>query len=179
MTAPTATLKVEGLRELERDLALLGKATARNVLRRVMKRAGEPVAIRAASLAPFDRGHLALGIAYSTRKPHDYDDGKRAFREALQAGLGRDAAVGALRAARRANPGSFVEAFVGPGRHPQAIFQEFGTVNHPPQPFMRPAWSQTSQAALDSMTRDLRAEIDKAAQRLARKAARQAARAAQ
>src|SRR3546814_8806998 len=33
-----------------------------------------------------------------------------------------------------------VEMYVGPGQHPQAITQEFGTFKEAAQPFMRPAW---------------------------------------
>ena len=58
---------------------------------------------------------------------------------------------------------------------PQGIWQEFGTVNQPPQPFMRPAWDGGKDALLDGIADDLWAEISKAAARQAKKAARLAA----
>ena len=58
------------------------------------------------------------------------------------------------------------------GPEPQAVTQEFGTVNHPPHPFMRPAWLANKTRALDTMKKELWEEIQKAAARLARKAAK-------
>lgn len=175
MARGVVTVKVEGLRELERALGQFTKATARNVLKRVLVKAGEPIADRARQLVPVDEGHLKASIAVSTKKPKGADAGKAAFAAAMRGGASRGEAGVALRAARAANPNAFAEAFVGPGRHPQAIFQEFGTVNHPPQPFVRPAWDSQKTTALDIVRRDMSAEIEKAAQRAARKAARLAA----
>ena len=55
---------------------------------------------------------------------------------------------------------------------PQGSLQEFGTKNHGPQPFMRPAWDAGKDQALDDVKTALGAEIEKAAQRAARKQAR-------
>ena len=152
-------VKVEGLRELERALAELPKATGRNVLKRTLVKAGEPIADAARQKAPVESGDLQRSIAVSTKKPKDADVGKAAFAEAMRGGASRGEAGAALRAARAANPNAFAEAFVGPGRHPQAIMQEFGTVNHPPQPFMRPAWDSKQGAALDMVKSELGVEI--------------------
>jgi CheY-like chemotaxis protein len=85
-----------------------------------------------------------------------------------------DLAVQAMRAIRRASE-SLVELYVGPGQHPQAITQEFGTSFHPPQPFMRPAWDQTQRPMIEDIKRELWADIQRTAARAARRAARQTA----
>lgn len=71
-----------------------------------------------------------------------------------------------------------MEMFVGPGGHPQAITQEFGTFFHPPQPFMRPAWAAEKGSILEDLAGDIWEEIEKAAKRAERKRAREAAKAA-
>lgn len=141
--------KVEGLKELEEALRELPKATGKNVLRRALLKAGEPIASSAAALAPRLRGKLQMSIGTGTK-------------------LSR-------RQKRLHRPESTVEVFVGAGALVQAITQEFGTVNHPAKPFMRPAWDGNKTKALDTIRDDLAEEIEKARQRLARKAARIAA----
>ncbi len=53
-----------------------------------------------------------------------------------------------------------------------ASFDEFGTVDTPAFGFMRGAWDTGSRPALDYVTKNLGAEIQKAAQRLANKRAK-------
>jgi len=55
--------------------------------------------------------------------------------------------------------------------------QEFGNESNPAQPAGRPAFEATKHEALNRLADDLRAEIEKTAQRAARKAAKLAARA--
>lgn len=137
-----ASVQIEGLRELEAALANLPKATAKNVLRRVLKKAAAGTLADAQSKAPRDTGGLSKSIIMGVKT-------------------------------RRHGGG----LFIGPsykrgdsGRHGHLL--EFGTVNMPAQPFMRPAWDANKDAALASITNDLGTEIDKAAKRAARKAAR-------
>jgi len=162
-------MRVEGLRELDRNLGRLGKATGKAVLRRVGKNVLKPMAAIAKSAAPRDQGNLAESIIVGT-KIAGGDVGKQAFAKVLQGGGSRGDAVSALRAARRG--ASTVSVYMGPGRHPQAIFQEFGTVTNAPQPFMRPAWDQDKMAMLERIKDDLWNEITRAIQRAQRRAAR-------
>jgi HK97 gp10 family phage protein len=158
-------VSVEGLREVDAALGQLGKATGRNVMRRVAVARLEPMAEEARRLAPDNpntRGRdLAKSIAVSTRT--NKANFSRAANKAARAGKAE------------------VEAYMGPagvgkrGAPPQGIWQEFGTVNHPPQPFMRPAWDGGKDALLEGIADDLWAEISKAAARQAKKAARLAA----
>ncbi|WP_292229504.1 HK97-gp10 family putative phage morphogenesis protein [Brevundimonas sp.] len=138
-------VRVEGLRDLERAMSELKVATAKNVARRSFKQALEPMAETARALAPEQSRALISTVQVSTRNP------KGRFRKE-----------------------SPIEVHMGPGRNPQAVQQEFGNLNHSPQPYMRPAWEQEKKGALDATARILAEEVQKAAKRAARKAARQA-----
>ena len=174
MARVKVTVRVDGLKELDRALGDLSKRTAKSVSRRSLVRALEPMAEAARQNAPFRLGDLRESIAVSTRTPQGGDAGKAAFAEVLRGGGSREEARAALRAAKAG--GAFAQAYMGPGRHPQAIMQEFGTAHHPPQPYMRPAFEAEKQATVERVTAGLRTEIDKAVTRAARQAARRAAR---
>lgn len=161
------TVRVEGLRELEAALKDLSKATGKSVLRRVLLKRAEPVAAAARAMAPDDpdtggydlRKSITVGTKLSRR----------------QASLNRAATGGGARMTAegfRSDPKNSVEVFVGAGPVPHAHLQEFGTVNHGPQPFMRPAWDANKNGVLAGLKDDLWAEIEKAAKRLAKKAAK-------
>ena len=139
---------IEGLSELKTALRELPDATAKNVLRRIMKKRGEPIAEHARQLVPVDQGDLRDSISVGTRLSKTQ-----------------------RRQHRKDGPDD-VEMFIGPGPHPQAHLQEFGTQHHPAQPFMRPAWDAERMGVLEGLKDDLWTEIEKAAARLARKAAR-------
>ncbi len=155
----TTTVRVEGLRELDAALGELPKATAKNVLRRTLTEAAKPLISSAQQLAP-DRGgkppnDLANSITISSRL------NKNQKKES------------------RGSEKSFVEMYVGPDVSvpmPHGIFQEFGTVQHGPQPFMRPAFDGTKHQVLEAIKDQLGSEILKAAKRLAKKNAKLAAR---
>lgn len=72
---------------------------------------------------------------------------------------------------------SFGEGFAGTA-DPAGIPQEFGTVNHGPQPFMRPAWDQTQKPLIDHVAKNAWPEVEKTALRAAKRKAVKAARAA-
>jgi HK97 gp10 family phage protein len=170
----TFTVQTEGFAELERALAELGDPnTRRDVGRRVLRRVAKPLAEAARTLAPRDRGHMAGSIIVSTRIAGG-DAARQAFGRVLRAGGSRAEAVQAMRDIRRASS-SLVELYVGPGRHPQAITQEFGTSFHPPQPFMRPAFDSTQGSMIEDIKRELWSDIQRTAARAARRAALTAA----
>ncbi len=158
-------VSIEGLREVDAALGQLGKATGRNVMRRVAVARLEPMAEEARRLAPDDPNtggrdlHKSIAVSTRTQKANF----SRAANKAARAGKAE------------------VEAHMGPagvgviGAPPQGTWQEFGTKNHPPQPFMRPAWDAGKDKLLDGIKDDLWQAIEKAAARQARKAARLAA----
>jgi HK97 gp10 family phage protein len=138
-----------------------------------LRRVAQPLVDAARGLAPRLTGNMAENIIATTRLA-GRDASRQAFGRVLRAGGSRAEAVQAMRAIRRASA-SLVELYVGPGQHPQAITQEFGTSFHPPQPFMRPAWDQTQRPMIEDIKRELWADIQRTAARAARRAARQTA----
>lgn len=147
-----AKVRVDGLRELDRALGDLPKATAKGVLRRTLKQSAEPMATLANALAPILTGDLSESFSYSTKL------NKR------QGKLHRKAVK---------NDKAFVEGFVG-SNDPAAIQQEFGNVNHGPQPSLRPAWEAQKKPTVERISAALWSEIQKSVARADRKAARQA-----
>jgi HK97 gp10 family phage protein len=111
----------------------------------------------------------------------------------LPRAMGRRAAIGALRAGavpiaeeaelnaprksgelaeniliRTARDQGQVTVLIGPARSAfQGIFQEFGTKNHPAQPFMRPAFDSKAVEALAIIGDRLGKNLTRAAKRLA------------
>src|SRR3546814_11688189 len=93
----------------------------------------------ARAIAPVDEGNLRESIDVSTRLARSQAGDKGALAP--------------------------VEMYVGPGQHPQAITQEFGTFEEAAQPFMRPAWDAQRVHALDIIGTALGIELDKEAKR--------------
>lgn len=146
------TMKIEGFKELEKELEQLSKAMGRGVLRRALMKAAKPMAERMEQLAPRDEGTLAESITASTKlTKRQQRKHRRMFKD------------------ERAS----VEVFVGAGGLTQAITQEFGTPHHAPQPFVRPAWDAESKPTLERLKGEIRQELDKTIARTARRAARQ------
>lgn len=144
------TVRVDGLRELDAALGNLGKSAGKAVLRRVGKKALEPMAADAQARAPVLEGHLQASIGVGTR-------------------LTRRQAKAA-----RADDKATVTVYMGPN-DPAAVPQEFGAKGDPPQPFMRPAWESGKDALLASIGDMLGDEIVKTAKRQAARAAKLAA----
>lgn len=153
----TITMRLDGFRELEQELARLGSHTTRRAsARRALRKTAQPMADLAQSLAPRgDTNTLAPSISIGTKLS------KR------QAGMHRKM----FRDDRAA-----VEMFIGAGPLSSAHTQEFGTIHHAPQPFLRPAWDQDQRAMLDRLKAELWADIERAVARAERRAARLAAR---
>lgn len=173
------TVKVEGLRELERNLERLTKAAGKGVLRRAGTKALQPMANLAARIAPKDTETLARSIRVSGKAESSKSDIGRSEYWYVKSGGGTDQeAVSALRGARRdakaSGEYSAIELYMGPTEagYPQAIIQEFGTLRRAAQPYMRPAWDQDKDALLARIRAELKSEVDKAVARMIRKQAR-------
>ena len=147
------TIKTSGFAGLEEALIELEKFTGRthtgkNAVRRRMRNAMKRVEERAKALAPVDDGELRESIKTKNAKAKQIR------------GLGEE--------------GNLV-VLTGPtsvkGGGPQ-LFQEFGTVNMPANPFMRPAGDSEGPKVVDYVTDVLRTEIDKSVARARKKAAR-------
>lgn len=145
------TFQIDGLKELESGLAELKNATAKNVIRRGLAGAAQPMADKAESRAPQRLGTLRRSI----------DVGKKLSKRQAQA----------HRKMFRDDRAS-VEIFVGAGPVPQAHLKEFGGDGTPAIGFMRSAWDEEKVGTLMRVRRYLAAEIEKAAARARKKAAR-------
>lgn len=167
------TVRIEGLKELQRALKELPKATQGAVLRRTLQGAADPMLAAAIANAPRDAGVLAESVDASPRLT------------ARQRRLAGRSAVRQSDGSFRSAKSTGAELHIGPGAtsgqrapSPSGLMQEFGNRNHPAQPWLRPAWDAHRQGALASIETGLAGEIDKAARRLAAKQARAARRAA-
>lgn len=142
------TVKIEGLRELDRAFGQLPKSVAKSVGRQVLRDAAEPMARAARQLAPRDEYHLYESIDVSTRLNR------------RQRAMHRETAAE-----------TFSEMFVGTN-NPAGVQQEFGNERHAAQPFMRPAWDAEKMPTLERISNSLWLRIEQAAARVARKAAK-------
>ena len=150
------TIRVDGFKELDAALQEMKTATARGTVRRAMMKAFQPMADEASRLAPDDPRTPAPDLHRTIK----VGDAMKAGRSMFVKGFGF-------------NDGQ-VTVWMGPTKegYPQAIMQEFGTVNQPAQPYMRPAWDAGKDRLLEDLGSGLKVEIDKTAARAARKAAR-------
>lgn len=146
---------VEGGPQLASALRSLGKTPGKNVLRRVGKKRLEPMAENARGRVAERRGDLKKSITVGTRLARS------------QKTKARGVYVGGGRFRREAK--NNVEVYMGPGQQPQAITEEFGTFNQTASPFMRPAFDQEAPAVIPGLGRDIWQEIEKTAQRAAKK----------
>jgi HK97 gp10 family phage protein len=179
--AGKVTIRVDGLKELDKALGELTKATARNTLTRVLKMAGEPIRAAAQAGAPVDTGALRESIIVSTKKPVGHSAKDRAFYNAMKSGATRKQAGMAARTAQKGADEAFAEAFVGPVRQRtkqaaiKTLVQEFGSETQPGTPYMRPAWDTQKMTALEIIKSELGKEIDKAVSRARARAMKKAA----
>lgn len=143
------TAKVEGLKSLEAALLQIEKLTTRKSLgRRVLKKAGQPIADGANARAPQGpTGKLGESYAVSTKLNKSQ---KRATRRERK---------------------DDVLMYIGTN-DPGGLQQEFGNVNHSSQPHFRPAWDSGKRGVLDTIKAELASEIMKTAQRQARRKAK-------
>jgi len=159
----SVSFKVEGLRDVERALDDLSKATGRAALRRALKKSAQPLVEGVKRRAPVDDGSLRDSVAIAARL-----------------------APSVAKVARRlGDPKSSVQLYLGPkwpeGAHGHLV--EFGTAPRvkkstgqavgamPAQPFMRPAWEAGQAAVLKRLETNLWSEVTKSLERARRKAA--------
>ena len=166
------TVKVEGLSELKDAIEALPKAVGNNVLRQVLLARAEPIAALARQKAPVGRsGRLRDSIIVQSLGSGGA--GKAAFAAAMSGGASRAEAGRAAHAANSAAGNSAMVA-IGPNKKiAYAHMVEFGSAHNPvPKPFIRPAWDSLKGSLLDNIKEDLWAEIQKAVDKMARKAAK-------
>lgn len=138
---------------MEAALSELPKATARNVLKRVMKPAADPIESAAESNAPELTGRLERDVHVGTK-----------LTRRQRTGGARRQSDGSFRADAK----NYVELHIGTSL-PRAMFTEFGTFKDPAQMWFTRAFEATKGEALEIMTGTLAGEIEKAANRLRKK----------
>lgn len=143
------TFKLEGLAELDEALTELPKATARNVLLRVLKEQGKPIRDAGERNAPRLKGGLKQSYTVSTKLSR------------RQKSLNKKE--------------SMVEIYIGPGPAPKGVQTEFGNAHQAAHPHLRPAFDANVMGVLKKIAENLADEIEKARKRLAKKAERLAA----
>lgn len=142
--------RIEGLKELDRALGDLPKATGKNVLKRVLLKRAEPFAEDYRGGVDVRKGHLRDSIGVGTKLTR------------RQAGR-----------ARRMGK-STVEVYAGAGPDPAAHLEEFGSIKNAPNGALRSSWDRNKDGAIDDIGADLADEIGKAAARAEKRAARRA-----
>lgn len=143
------SIKFEGGRELQQALAAVADATGKNTqgkaaMRRALTEAGKITQTAAKANAPVLTGRLQLSINVGTKLT------RRQARMVRKAGK------------------SAVEVYVGTSDS-AAVPQEFGTFKERAQPFMGPAWDSTQDAVLEKIKTEAWTQIEKTAQRVAKK----------
>jgi HK97 gp10 family phage protein len=141
-------VKFEGGRELEAALSEFSKATAKNITRRALKTAADPIADAWQGRVKVLTGDLQRSIAVGTKLNR------------RQTGLNR--AMGKAE----------VEIHVGTNDS-AGLQEEFGNAHQAAHPAGRPAWdAEGGEAALGRIGKELSDEIEKAASRARRRALR-------
>ena len=181
-----STISTDGFKDLERQLEELPKNTGRAVARRALKRAGDEMADEQRRLAREKTGKLRKSIRVKVSSKNL--DGLAEYAGVRRSGGSSDEAVAALRSARReakatgTQKGNRFSVDVGP-TDPVAPLVEFGTGDRkhksgkstgvmPAEPFVRPAFDNNVDRAIETIKAGLTEEIRKATARIARKAAR-------
>ncbi|WP_366555249.1 HK97-gp10 family putative phage morphogenesis protein [Aquibaculum sediminis] len=147
-----AKFHVAGLKELATSLDDMKKSTAKNVVRRGLRKALQPVADHAKDLVREDSGALKGSIKVGAQLTRKQKSLHRARRDA-------------------------VHIFVGAGGLTQAVTEEYGTIDQAPHPYMRPAWDAHADKVMPTAVQEINVEIDKAKKRAERRAARAKAKA--
>lgn len=131
------TFKIEGLRELERTMMDLPLVTAKSSVRRVLKKAAQPIADTAEANAPEDEGLLRESYGVGSRL---------------------------TKSQRQVSPKeSEVEVFVGPGSKGagRGMQTEFGNNHQAAQPHLRPAWDEHNSETLEIVKGEIWSDVAK------------------
>lgn len=154
------TFHIDGLAALNANLANMSKGLARGALTRIAVNALKDEFVPVAkSMAPDDPATNGNDLKAS-----------------IIAGPASKLNARQKKLNRRREDKSFGEGFAGTA-DPAGVPQEFGTVNHGPQAFMRPAWAETQKPIIDHVGKHAWTEIEKTARRAAARAAKKAVRA--
>lgn len=144
----TTSFELKGFKELYRAIDHLPEVVKKTELQPLLVESLEPMAEYARVMAPDDPltgppWNLPTSIEVSTRQ--------RSGRARADRSLGKYDA----------------RAFMGPTKfgYPQAMMQEFGTINNVAQPYMRPAWDSEKTTALSIIAKGMAKRLTMIAQK--------------
>jgi HK97 gp10 family phage protein len=144
------TVKVEGLRELGERMRRLSSDVALKGARSATAAAATPIKKRAKEIIQanpsVDTRRLLNAVIVKRLGKNDDTDGATSMHVVTVRGRGKKS--------RKKDK--------QPATAPHAHFVEFGTVNMPAEPFLRPAFEQEKGHAVEVMASQLRKFIDKA-----------------
>ena len=147
------TVKLEGIGDVDKALRALeeefGDKLARSkVLIPAVREALKPVLVEAIANAPKDSGDLVKSLVVEARRPTRRD---RRSKYVTQT----DTVIAAVTTASGKKL-----AKMGIKSDARAIAQEFGTANHPAQPYLRTALESNAQTTVNSLASILARRID-------------------
>lgn len=157
-------MELTGARELEAALRELPKRIGKAAIRRALKKVAQPIEADAKQrAAQIKHGLGERGVSISTRVSRRQKRGRRVDKNTVHLFIGAHSA--------RRGLAHIIEFGTGPRHHKSGK----STGRMPAQPFMRPAWEAHKHQLLPALGRELWTEVDKAAQRLAKRRAKAAA----
>lgn len=121
-------VRIEGTDAIARKLKAMGKALQRKTLEPILVKNMQPIADDMKANARRDTGEMANSVRVSKR-----------LSKTQRAKLERIAPI---------------EMYAGPGPLKQVIPEEFGTINEPPHPFIRPAFDRGANTAIRGIAED-------------------------
>ena len=184
--------RVEGFEEVDRALAELGRRLGLATIYRVLEEVGAPIRDVMEVMAPENHGDLKGSIRMIRASSERARFGRAEFNKIRKTG----GTISAARSGARSKitqlngEGAIAEVIIGPGRHPQGFWAEYGTgerfhdngksVGTMPAAnggtgYIRPTWDAFSPRLEADIVRKLKPEIAKAAKRRAARKARLAA----
>ncbi len=135
------TMQVQGLRELEQKLHSLGPQLAKNALRSSVNAAAQVVKKEAQTRVPVDTGRLKRAL-YVKHIREESNATQQTFYVSVREG----------KRYQQKDMDAFYWRFV-----------EFGTVNKPPRPFLRPAFEAARERAIERIRDKLAERIERIA----------------
>lgn len=159
-------MQLSGFKEVQAALAELPKATNKNVVKRAMIEAAQPMADDMKAKAPRHKGAIIEGISVTPKiVSSQASDSRKPGREEVRVFVGANYQKGTPGYAPHAHLAEF-------GTGPRVTKDGRSTGQMPAHPFTRPAYDADKQGFIERFSAALWVQIDKARARIARKNAR-------
>lgn len=157
------SVKIEGLKELQMALNTLPLEIQKRPLRSAVSAGAKVIEQEAEKRAPVRTGNLQKAI-YRVRSRSESSVGRETYNVAVRKGKATYADSAKNRRLGRAG-----KTYATQGLAYYWRFLEFGTVNMPARPFLRPAFEARKNDALRAMQEKLADAITKISKKLAKK----------